>query len=637
MSKKKKPEKIIQKTVKHFPPGKIQHNHSATPTWALPFILILTFAAYIPALSAGYVNWDDGAYVNKNILIRDFSNFSELITKPVQGNYHPLTMISLAFNYMMSGMDAWSYHLFNIVFHLINTLLAFRLAMLLSHRNLVIGFTTAILFGIHPLHVESVAWISERKDVLYTIFFFAGLISYTKFIDTGSRKQFTLAILFLVFSLLSKPAAVIFPVALFCIDILRKRNINMKSFIEKIPFFIPALLLAILTYTAQSKVGATGEIIFPWSSRIFFATYGIMMYFLKLLIPLGLSPFYPYPTVNVSLPAAYLISPVISVLLAVLFFLSWKKDRVMAFGISFFIVNLALVLQLIPVGSAVMADRYAYLPAFGIFYILGWMLSKLKEFNFQKTLYIILPVSLIFAFLTYQQAGIWHDGKSLWDHVIKTNPNAKAYTLRATFYRQEGNLDKALEYYNTAIKLNPIDNDIYNNRGNIYFDQKKYDLAYADYMKSISLQPKQHNAYDNLGALLGVLGKSDSALYYLDIAIKMKPDYISAYKNRAITLTQIGRFDQAIKDYEFCLKYEPENAEFFNSIGYCLRLQNKYQEALTYIDKAIQMNPKPVFHLNRSFTYFGLNNPEQAKSDAQKARQGGITIDPGYARDIGLQ
>ena len=160
----------------------------------LIIILALTFIAYIPALQAGTVNWDDPDYVNKNFLTSGISN---LLTTPLQGNYHPLTMLSLAFNYMISGEDPWSYHLLNLLLHLANTWLVFRLVMLLSNRKLVIASVTALLFGIHPMHVESVAWISERKDVLYGLFFIAGLISYTRFVDTNNRRQYLLTLLFL--------------------------------------------------------------------------------------------------------------------------------------------------------------------------------------------------------------------------------------------------------------------------------------------------------------------------------------------------------------------------------------------------------------------------------------------------------
>src|SRR6266404_6916919 len=264
---KKKPEKHLQQA------AGIKQKIVSIPRWAVPAILLVTFLAFIPALNAGFVNLDDNDYVTNNALLKNISDLKLLLTTPVQGNYHPLTMLSLFFNYMISGENAWSYHLFNLLFHLINCFLVFRLVLLLSNRNIVIAFTTAVLFGIHPMHVESVAWVSERKDVLYALFFLAGLISYTKYIDTSSGKHYVLTIVFLILSLLSKPAAVIFPLALFCIDLLRNRRINSKLFIEKIPFFILALALGILTMLGQKEAGATGLAPFTMGTKILFGFY----------------------------------------------------------------------------------------------------------------------------------------------------------------------------------------------------------------------------------------------------------------------------------------------------------------------------------------------------------------------------
>src|SRR5687767_5435337 len=251
MAKKKKTEKHI-----HSKTTKVKVN--PVPNWHIPLILIITFIIYIPALSAGFVNWDDPDYVENNHLIRDISRLPELLTTSVQGNHHPLTMFSLALNFVISGDNAWSYHLFNIVFHLINCFLVYRLALLLTKNNILVAFVTSLLFAIHPLHVESVAWITERKDVLYALFFLAGHISFIKYLDSNSKKQYWLTLLFVVLSLLSKPAAVIFPVSLLCIDVLRRRQFSFKLITEKIPFFIPAILMGLLTISAQKDVGATG-------------------------------------------------------------------------------------------------------------------------------------------------------------------------------------------------------------------------------------------------------------------------------------------------------------------------------------------------------------------------------------------
>ncbi|MDP9229981.1 MAG: tetratricopeptide repeat protein [Bacteroidota bacterium] len=631
MAKKKKSQKHVHLATP------INKKNVKTPGWVIPFILIVIFLAYIPALKAGFVNWDDGDYVNDNRLIKDFSNLKLLLTTPVQGNHHPLTMLSLAFNYAISGLNGWSYHLLNLLLHLINSFLVFRLAMLLSNRNTIIAFTTAILFGIHPMHVESVAWVSERKDVLYSLFFLGGLITYTKYADTGSRKQYFLTILLLVFSLLSKAAAVIFPVALFCIDILRKRKFTFKLFLEKVPFFILAMIDGIVTYLTQTEAGTTGAGLFGLGTRILMGFYGIMMYVLKMIAPFNLSPFYPFPAVNESLPIQYFLSPLFFIALVVLVFYSLKRSRVIAFGILFYLVNLLLVLQFLPVGSAVIAERYTYIPYIGLFYIIGWLIDRYTKSNITKAIYILLPVSLILAIGTFKQSGTWISGATLWDHAIKTQPSAQAFGNRALLLRKEKNYDLAIEYYSNAIKLNSVYHEAYANRGNVYFDLNKLDLAYQDYKKALSIKPGYHPALDNLGALFALQGQYDSAIKYTSMAISIKPDYRSAYRNRGYTYIQLKRHDEAIKDFRKFLEYDPNDPDVYNTIGICYRAQGKNQEAISSINKAIELNPDPHFFMNRSYAYYALKNIEFAKRDALTAKQGEIKIETNYAKLLGIQ
>jgi tetratricopeptide (TPR) repeat protein len=637
MAKKKKAEKHVHQ-VKGTSQKKVNTLQKKSSPWIVPFILLVTFLAYIPALRAGFVNWDDGDYIVDNLIVKDFANLKLILSTPVQGNYHPLTMLSIAINYQISGLDAWSYHLFNLVFHLINCFLVYRLVMLLSNRNIIIAFTTAVLFGIHPVHVESVAWVSERKDVLYGLFFLAGLISYTKYADTGARKQYLLTIFFLVLSLLSKPAAVIFPVALFCIDLLRKRKMNIRLFVEKIPFFVLALIMGILTVIGQRAIGATGEGVYNFSmgTKILFGFYGIMMYFIKMIAPFNLSAFYAFPAINRQLDIEYYLSPLFFVILAAIFFFSLKRNRVIAFGILFYLVNLLLVMQVFLVGSAVIADRYTYIPYIGLFFIIGWLIDRYTR-STSKAFYIIVPLVLLLSIVTYNQSSVWHDTASLWDHAIKTQPSARAYDNRARLLSSEKSYDSAMDYYNKAININAADAEAYTNRGNIYFNTNKMDLAYQDYKKALSINPEYYSAWDNLGALLAMQGKYDSALINLNRALTIKPDYKPAYRNRGLTFMELKRNEEAIRDFEKFLQYQPDDADTYNTIGVCYQRLNKYQESLVPINKAIELNPNPVFYLNRSYSYYGLKNMELAKKDAITAKQGGVKIEAGYANTLGIQ
>ena len=611
---------------------------SQKTTAALVIILIITFIAYIPALKAGFVNWDDPDYVSNNPMIKDISNLEMIFTRPIQGNYHPLTVLSLAINYSISGFDAWSYHLLNLLLHLFNCYLVFKLAMILSRNSLIIAFTTSLLFGIHPMHVESVAWVSERKDVLYSLFFLAGLISYTRYVDSGSKKQYGLTILLLALSLLSKPAAVIFPVVLFCIDLLRHRKFNLWLIAEKIPFFILAFAMGLLTFTAQKEKGALDATeIFDLSTRIFMGFYGIMMYFIKLIIPVNLSPFYPFAPINEDLPTVYYIAPLFSVILIVLVFYSLKRERVIAFGILFYLANLLLVLQFMPVGSAIIADRYTYLPYIGFFYIAGWLIDRYAKGNFSRSYHFNIPIAVIMGILTFKQCGIWFNGATLWDHAIKTQPSARAYLNRGSLYKDEKKYQEAIQCFNEALKINVADHEAYMLRGNVNFEMNKFDLAFSDYKKSLSIKPDYSTALDNVGALFGLRLQYDSALVYLNRALAISPGYSPSYKNRALVNLELNRNEDAIRDFKKFLEYNPGDPDIMNVIGVCYRNLGKYNDALTIINQAIAIKPDPHFFLNRAYCYNGLKDIESARKDAVKAKAGGLNIDPGFARSLGIQ
>ena len=603
---------------------------------AIGIILTFTFLAYLPVLQADFVNWDDGDYAYDNAMIRSFSNIGQILTTPVQGNYHPLTMLSLALNYFISGNDAWSYHLFNLIFHLINCVLVFRLAYSLSKNNIIVAYATALLFGIHPFHVESVAWVAERKDVLYGLFFVIGLHAYVKYVDTDSKKQYGLTLLFLVLSLLSKPAAVIFPVALFSIDLLRRRPVTMKLMVEKIPFFIFAAVIGILTYVAQEKAGATKSL-FPFWQKTLFATYGIMMYTLKTILPFKFATFYAFPPINLPLPTAYFLSPVFSVALAGLFFYSLKRNRVVAFGILFFLINLLLVLQIVTVGGAVMADRYTYIPLIGLFFIGGWYLSKYAKANFQKANRILIPLGIVLAILTFRQASTWDNGASLWEHAIKTAPSARAYTNRGNLLLATNSYDSAFECFNNAVALNIYDNEALTARGNIYFNTNRDALAYADYKRALAVKPDYATALDNLGVIYISRNQLDSALDCFNRALVSVPNYKQAYRNRGYTLMQLKQHQASLTDFKKFLTYQPEDVEIVNLIGSNFRELGQVDSSLSYINKAIAMKPLPDFYVNRANTYLKMNQVELAKQDALKAKNSGLIVDPKLMQQLGLQ
>ncbi len=622
------PNKPLRKNQPSVHKSKPTSNVQKISIWMLAVSLAMTLFSYLPALEADFINWDDDEYVINNETIRNISS-NEWITTPVQGNYHPLTMLTLAVNYKFSGEKAHGYHLLNLLLHLLNVFLVFKLAFRLGNGNNIIAFASALLFGIHPMHVESVAWISERKDVLYTFFFLLGLISYLKYADSQLRKYYVFCILWFVLSLLSKPAAIIFPVALFAIDFFRKRKFNSGLIIEKIPFFVLSAAMVWLTLHGQENAGATEKSgMYSMGSRFFFPFYGYMMYFIRMIIPINLAAFYPFPPINKSLPAEYLIAPVFFIATVILAFVYRKKFPVVAFGFGFYFITLILVLQFYIIGSAVIADRYTYLPYLGLFFLFGWWLDYKFRQKQSTAVSILLAIGIIFSVVTYQQAGTWKNSAAVWDNAIEKQPSYRAYLQRGKEYRKQGQLEKALDSYNKALSLNVAEKDIYNSRANVYFDMKNDSLALLDYQKALQMDPACVTCLSNRSMIYFRRGEFDLAVADMNRVIQLKPDFKRVYKNRGFTLMNLGQFEDAKRDLEKFLTYEPDDAETYNGMGLCYYSLQQYDKSVEAYTRAISLQSSPMFFLNRSKSLLKLGRIDEARNDASVARKGGMELPP---------
>lgn len=598
--------------------------------------LLITLLAFLPVSKAGFVNLDDDDYVTKNSAIRSFGNATELLTEPVQGNYHPLTMLSLAVNHAVSKDAAWSYHWLNLLFHLANTLLAYRLAAKLSKNNDLVSFTTALLFGIHPMHVESVAWVAERKDVLYAFFYLLAACSYVDYADSRSKSSYLFSLLWFVLSLASKPAAVIFPLVMFLVDFFRRRGLSARLVIEKIPFFLPALVAGFLTLHGQALIGATDTAqLHDLGTRILFACYGYMMYLLKSIAPVHLSVFYPAPAVNTTLPVSYQIAPLFLAGSVIACALTARKYPVVTFGFGFFLLNLLLVLQLKIVGSAIIADRYTYIPYIGLFFLFGCVIDQLVKERKSTAYAGMIALGTILAFVSYRQAGTWKSGATLWDNAIENIPSARAFLGRAKAYRSEGDLKKAVEFYTEGLKLRQS-HELYEGRANAYVDMKEVSLAMADYDKALSVKPNSVTALCGRGSLFSQMGKLDLAIKDLSLALQLDPDYKTAYRNRGLSLMNNNEHERAIEDFERYLARVPTDAEVYNAIGVCYQRLAKHEESLRYFDQALRLNPSPAYFLNRSYSWNAVGKLDEAKRDAEKAKQMGLSLPEAYARSLGL-
>ena len=580
--------------------------------WILP-ILLVTAIGFFPMLNNWFTNWDDEQYITQNPLLRG-PDWTGIFTQPVVSNYHPVTILTLAFNYSLSGLDPTSYLVVNLLLHLCNTALVFYFIWLMSGKKILVAAFTAIVFGIHPMHVESVAWMSERKDVLYTFFFLLSLIQYWYFLTNRKNKNLVYCFVFFALSILSKPAAIILPFILLLLDYWKGRSFTKRTIIEKIPFVIVSIVFAIITVKIQSKTAIAGLDFYPLWTRFFFATYTSMMYLVRFFIPYPLSAFHPFPE---KLGLITYLSPVF---IAALIGFLWikRKNKLLVFSFLFFIINLVLVLQVVSIGGTLLAERYTYVPYISIGFLLGMLLYGNENSTSNKRwVSFLIPaiVLIVFAYLTFQRTKVWRNSDTLWTDVLKEYPTtAVPRTNRANYLlwesgkpenkaREKEIIQRAIEDCNEAIKHHPDHAKGYENRQNLYLKLGKDSLALADATSLINVQPANRLGYYVKGLAFFRLNRPDSALKYYNRTLEISPMMDYALNDRGTVLfNYYQRYDEAIADF----------------------------------NKAISVNPVGNYFMNRAKCYYKKGDMARARSDAQTAMQKGVPIDPVLKQALSL-
>jgi len=620
----KKKKQIPQKNISKKISLKTNYSPDRRDYIGISLILLITFIVYRVSLSNGFVNWDDDKYIQNNPLITSI-DLKALFSTYVMGNYHPFTMLGYAIEYQFFGLNATGYHVIDLLLHLVNVLLVFYTVFYLSNKTIV-ALIACLFFGIHPMHVESVAWASELKDLLYSFFFLASYIFYLKYVKDQNKKFYFFSLLLFLCSLLSKGMAVSLPVVLLLTDYFKGRKIIKQTVIEKLPFFLLAIIFGIVAVYAQKSLGATESTVFQFSQRIIFAGYAFITYLIKLLIPLNLSSYYPYPIkVGGIIPAQYYIYLVIVLGLVIYIFYFHRHSKKIIFGTAFFTVTIFFVLQLFPVGDTVMADRYCYIPSIGIFYLAGegfyWLWSKNR-----KSVSVILTGAFIifFSVQTYARCRIWENGLVLWNDVIdKYKIIPAAYYNRGLYLFNENQDKEALNDFNKAIELKPDYADAYNNRGSLFIKQGKPDEALNDLNKAISYNTNFVQAYFNRGFLLYQKKQYAEALMDYNKVIELKPDT----KKLTIVYNLIGllymsekKYKEALDNFNKAIELKPGFAEAINNRGSLLIAQGKYEEAIRDFSTVIEFRSDYAeAYFNRGIAEFNSGKKDAGCQDWQLA------------------
>lgn len=621
----------------------------------LIILSLVTLGSYYPSLDNKITSWDDEFYLNTNPYLKDlsFENIKTLFDTDTyyMGNYHPLSMISLSVDYAIGGEDAkgninpFMYHFTNILLHLLISLSIFWFVYLLL-KKFNIAVLAALLFGVHTLHVESVAWISERKDVLYSLFFVLSLVAYVKYIDLQKTKYYILSLLLFLLSLFSKGQAVSLAVTLILIDYLRGRKLlNKKLILEKLPYFIFALIFGLIAIGAQKQSEAlVDEQGYDFMQRIAIASYAFMMYVKELILPVNLSAINPYPDIiHQTVPALYYLMIIPASAIVFLFFwLIKKQKKTAAFAIGFFIVNIFLLLQFIPVGSAIHSDRYAYIPSIGYVILIAFFLFKIIDRS-PKNKQIVYGLSgvylVILSILTFMRCDVWQNSETLWKDTVRKSPtsvvaqnNLGSWKDRqAAKAMKEMNFEDAKKYrlaaisdFSKAIKGKPDYKNAFYNRGVSEFELGKLikDTSYIqasvyDFNKALEQDAQFSDAYHNRGNAKADLGDLQGALKDFDLAISFNPEDAKYYVNRGVTKGKNGNIKGAIADFNKALSLDSdEKAAIYSNLGKAKMLQGKTDEAIKNYDYSIQLNPKQyTAYLNRALAKQKLGDLQGALKD----------------------
>ena len=628
--------------------------------WVAAMIAAATLLVFFPALQNDFVNWDDYETLVNNSRYRGVAwpQLSWMFTTFHMGHFQPLSWLSFAFDYSLWGMNPLGYHLTNLVLHSANAVVFFFLARLLLfhafklandssglYLNLSAGLA-ALLFSVHPLRVESVVWATERRDVLSGLFFLLTLYSYARAAMGSSEKSrrswLTFSLTALLFSLSAKASAITLPLILLALDVypLRRLPGTWRSWFspeareilwEKVPFALLAVVFAIIAIFAQQSAGALRPVQqYFISYRIGQAVYGIIFYLWKSVLPLHLSPLYELPyDFSAWAPIFLLCAVAVLSISAALFLLRRRWPAVLAAWV-YYLVVLAPVVGIAQSGPQFVADRYSYFSCMSWAVLMGGaflhLLNSLHaRFGRNWVLSATLPVAglvlMIFAVMTWQQAQVWRDTRSLWNHVIAVAPQSSVgYYNLGRIFEEEGRLAQGLELYRQALSNNPLNADAHHNLARLLAKQGEQSEAIAHYRAALKIRPNDADTHNNLGVLLAARGETAAAMSEFQRALETDPRHARAYFNRGRVLAQQNELGEAVANYRQALSIRPNEVEVLVVLADALAKQEQYGEAAMHLQRAIELRPEiPDVHVALARALAAQGKKDEAEKHYQEA------------------
>ncbi len=579
-------------------------------------LALITLLVYLPVASHGFSIFDDDDYVSQNYIVRNgltWTGVKWAFTTWYAGNWHPVTWLSHMLDCELFGLNAGAHHLVSVLFHAANAALLFLLLLRLTGKLWPTAFVAA-LFAWHPLHVESVAWISERKDVLSTFFALLTLLAYTRYAQQMTsaqvRSRFTfhvsrfywLALAFFALGLMSKPMLVTLPFVMLLLDYWPLQRAHgerpavanwSRLVLEKWPFFVLAAASCVITYPAQKE----GELVvsleeMPLEYRLGNALLAYNLYLLKTFWPVHLAILYPLPK-TIPLPAVF-IAAVVLIAISVAVWLGRKRGPYTLVGWLWFLGALVPVIGLVQVGHAAMADRYTYFPSIGFFIAVTFGVRDLaNRFRFPSLVtaaaVLILGGCVV---LAENQLRCWRDDESLFSHAISVvRDNEPAHLCLGLVYEANGRNPAAMAEYRTALRLNPDRVKTHQSLARLLADAGRTNEALAELREALRLFPGDAPSCNALANLLADSGQTNEALAEFQEALQINPQNALLHDNLGALLVQVGRLDEAMKHYAEAARLDPADWRAAYLMGKVRLKQGRDAEAIPLFQQAIQMNP----------------------------------------------
>jgi protein O-mannosyl-transferase len=581
-------------------------NFKGKPLGVICFALAaFTICLYLPVGGFEFVSYDDWHYISKNPIVGQGLTPGGIwwaLTTTYFSYWHPLTWMSHMADCSLFGLHASGHHYMSVCWHALNTMLVFLLFLHLTGATWRSAFVAA-LFGLHPLHLESVAWLAERKDLLSTFFWLLTMFAYSLYVEQRTWKRYLLVALCLALGLMSKPMVVTLPAILLLMDFwpLNRFTFSWKSlcglFVEKVPFFIlTAGSIAITLWGTKSGGNIIDAEAFPFSLRLANVPTSYARYLGKMFWPEGLTVFYPMPKV---FPAWQVIGSTVLVLVISIFALTqWRRRPYLLFGWLWFTVTLLPTINLIPVGFQSIADRYTYLSLIGVFVMLAWGAAEIFERVHlpQVAIKVAAAAALIgCAAVSWAQLPVWRNSLTLWTHsVAVTKDNAVAQHNLGYALAEVGRYSEALPYYREGLRLRPRHFDGQLNLGAALLHVQDYRGATNVLNEAIRLEPADLRAHNNLGLALMMLGRAAEATNHFALALKFNPSDPNVQVHYGLALTQLRDFKRAVNHYEEALRLDPRSWTAHFGLGKLYLTSGDLNGALDHLSRSAEINPQNV-------------------------------------------